>query len=129
SSINASIALRPTRNAGEYTSASGSISVLNGNTSRYGLFLGQGAGPVDVDLPLTLNPFQGPLDVRIEGSSSVGLLASGPTWSKGDVSVLFCSEDPRSITLADGTPLADLGIRYTLYPTVRGDQKCQNPLK
>ncbi|HEX7183162.1 MAG TPA: Ig-like domain-containing protein [Thermoanaerobaculia bacterium] len=142
--LNAGVALRPARNAGSYSSASGSIQVLEGSTSRYGLFAGQGAGGGDVELPLVLRPFQGPMEVRIEGSASVSLLASGTLrWARAEASALFCAEDPRSITLPDGTPLADLGIKYTLWPIVRdteggsgegeeeGERRnpCRNPLK
>ncbi|HYH44699.1 MAG TPA: hypothetical protein VEG34_03375, partial [Thermoanaerobaculia bacterium] len=146
-SLNAGVALRPARNAGEYSSKSGSISVLNGNPSRSGLFAGQGAGGGDVELALVLRPFQGPMEVRIEGSASVSLLASGTQrWAQAEASALFCAEDPRSITLPDGTPLADAGIKYTLWPTVRDSEggsgegegeddderrsnPCRNPLK
>lgn len=135
---NASIALRPARNIGEYSSANGSIQVVNGAANRYGFFSGVETGSENSTvLPLQIQPFTGSgLEVRIEGSVGASALASGsPTYGEGSASVVFCAEDPRSITLADGTPLADLGIKYTLWPTVRVDPEqkddfpCRNPLE
>ncbi|HEX6903666.1 MAG TPA: Ig-like domain-containing protein [Thermoanaerobaculia bacterium] len=135
---NASIALRPARNIGEYSSASGSIQVVNGAANRYGFFSGVETGSESSTvLPLQIQPFTGSgLEVRIEGSVGASALASGsPTYGEGSASVVFCAEDPRSITLADGTPLAELGIKYTLWPTVRVDPEqkedfpCRNPLE
>lgn len=129
--VKASIALRPSRNVGEYSSATGSVSVVNGAVSRYGFLAGQGFGAGKTSLPLQLKPFaSNGLEVRIEGNASASAMASGiPTSADSEVSVFFCAEDPRSITLPDGTPLADLGIKYTLWPTVKGDSRCQNPLE
>jgi pimeloyl-ACP methyl ester carboxylesterase len=130
-SVDANVALRPSRGAGEYASASGSVDVGNGTVSRHGFLAGQGFGAGKVSLPLQLRPFATDgLEVRIEGRADASALASGsPTFAEGEVSVFFCAEDPRSITLPDGTPLAELGIKYTLWPTVRGDDRCQNPLE
>lgn len=129
--VDASIALRPSREIGEYASATGSVTVENGATSRYGFLAGQGAGGGKVSLPLQLKPFAtNGLEVRIEGGVGASALASGsPTSADSEISVYFCAEDPRSVTLPDGTPLADLGIKYTLWPTVQGDSRCQSPLE
>lgn len=129
--VGAGIALRPSRNVGEYSSATGSVSVVNGAVSRYGFLAGQGLGAGKTSLPLQLKPFvTNGLEVRIEGDASASALASGiPTFADSEISIFFCAEDPRSITLPDGTPLADLGIKYTLWPTVKGDSRCQNPLE
>ena len=134
-SVTASMALRPARNAGVYSSAGGSLTTNNGVTQRTGVFAGQGAGSEgDIELPLLLQPFgSNPLEARIEGSFSAHTLASGPTWASAEGSVRFCSEDPRSITRFDGTPLANLGIKYTMWPTVRREEDeedpCRNPVK
>jgi hypothetical protein len=133
-SVSAGAALRPARNAGEYSSANGSMNAQGGAVTRFGVFAGQGEGSTgDIELPLQLHPFSDDLEVRIEGSVGASTLASGPTWASGDVSVRFCAEDPLSITLPDGTPVADVGIKYTLWPTVRRDpdedDRCRNPLE
>ncbi len=134
----ASIALRPSRGIGTYSSANGKIQVTNGAASRFGFFSGLETGSEgSTVLQAQLNPFSANgLEVRIEGSVGASALASGIlTYGEGSASVVFCAEDPRSITLADGTPLADLGIKYTLWPTVHVDPEqkddfpCRNPLE
>lgn len=129
-SADVSVALRHARSAGQYSSASGALDASSsGPLQPSGIFAGGSGGSVGVSLPVSLRPFvAGGLEVRLDASVGTSALASGPdTWGFGGISISFCAEDPDSITLPDGTPLAHLGVRYTMWPTVVGSGRCEAP--
>lgn len=97
---------------------------LSSGGSQTGLFATHPTGgsfevvpPVDL-APQSLSPDS--LEFRLEGSATADAfaLANRSSCATGDLTVQFCSNDPASVTLTDKTPLASLGVRYALWPTV-----------